>query len=58
MCGICGNTFSELGQLKDHRTLDHKIAKTKSSIKTGKRNSQSFKKSIIFIEGRFKKTKN
>ena len=35
MCGICGNTFSELGQLKDHRTLDHKIAKTKSSTKTG-----------------------
>ena len=37
MCGICGNTFSDLGQLKDHRTLDHKIAKTKSSNKTGKR---------------------
>ena len=35
ICGICGNTFSELDQLKDHRTLEHKIARAKTT-KTGK----------------------
>ena len=34
ICGICEKKFNELGQLKDHRTVEHKIAKPKIT-KTG-----------------------